>query len=284
MTNVRQFSLINANGASYNITATDAFFASPQGLGQEWNATYRQIGNSYILANSYLKQQSISGTIYLSPDNPYDKYYDFVQFCSITPLTLVYIPPFQSKNNSYKRDVFLNKITKAELDKYGYLEVGLSFNALTPWYRSISVKQIESNNDGSKWPVSWPFIWDSGGSKSLTIDSDSHMDSPVKFTIEGPAISPSWFHYVNGKLYETGKVTCDIQEGCKLIIDNTSYPYSMNIYNENEDVIQDAYQLADFSTKRFINLQYGRNIINLSTESAEDIVIRMEAHLYYGTV
>lgn len=279
---IRQFTLINANGYTYDITSTEALFHDPSGLGYKRSETYRQIGDSFILVNRQVKQQTISGSLLFTQPGAYQKYFDFIQFCAVEPLTLVY----QTTGTAYRRTVHLTDVDKTELDHdYGYLDVELTFTCLAPWYRTVSVQPKQSEVDVTNlWPRTWPFVWSAGSAGTIELDSDSYMDSPCKITIKGPCKNPVWRHYVDGILHETGSIKCQFEAGSYLIIDNTTYPYTLAVYNQNGEMVQNVYQLSDFSTQRFVNLQHGHNILAISAESANSSEIRLDSNLYYESV
>lgn len=78
---MRKFSLINSKGESYDITTTDAFFHSPEGLGFQRDDTYYQVGSRFILTNSSPKQGIITGKLVFNTDDPYGDYQKFLDFC-----------------------------------------------------------------------------------------------------------------------------------------------------------------------------------------------------------
>lgn len=287
---VRQFKLINGYGQEFDITSTDYLFSSPSGLGYDRTESYRQIGNSFVRVNKQPKQGSITGKLIFTPPNAYTKYYDFIQFINVEPLKLQYIP--LSSIGTFYRDVTVSKIEKSELTKYASLECSITFTCFTPWYRPVIFSPNTFQKAGNLWPIAWPKQWGQGNTMAIELDSDSFLDSPCRLVIKGEKISgknsgftnPSWTHYVNGVRFETGAITCSADEGQSLIIDNTSYPYTMKIFDDKGNLVRDVYSASNFSTERFLSIQNGHNTIAISNEGANQLEIRAEVYLQYETV
>ena len=100
----------------------------------------------------------------------------------------------------------------------------------------------------------------------------------------GPCTNPTWRHYVDGVLKESGKVIAEILPNHRLVIDTTVIPYSMKVYDSQNQAVTDLYQSSDFETQRFVSLDYGENIITVSAEDVTVIGIGVEAEIEYATV
>lgn len=279
---MREFTLVNGYGERYSLTSATCLFHSPGGLGFERDDSYRTVGDRWVRVSKSLTRLAISGTISFVGPNPYDQYFDFLQFSNVEPLKLVYKP----NRDEYAKDVYLSKAEKTELTKYGSLDVEVEFQPLTPWYRELIVitQPGKLDGDGVVFPVTWPAKWRSSESMSLTINSDSYMNSPCKLTIYGPIKNPKWTHYANGDYVADGAVTVDIGEQNHLVVDNTLDPYVMSVYNEQGEEVQDVYQMSDFSTTRFLNLRHGRNTIHVTSEALSRVVLKAEVKFYYESV
>lgn len=295
----RRFTLMNGSGEELDLLTKDLFFHDPKGLGYERDDDYRRIGNRWVIVSQHFSQTPITGTIaFLVNENatlsegqsiletPYIEYFRFIKFTQDYPLTLLYKPeatnPVVPAN---RRLVRLSKVEKTEINKYGYLDINIELLPLTPWFRprvdtdSSTVQQgwdwhwiLGSNQNSIKW----------GGTEStLSISSDSRMDSPCRLTLNGPATNPKWEHYVNGSLYATGQVNVTVGSNQKLVIDNTKDPYSILVYNSNGTVASNAYQKSVFETARFLNLQYGSNVVKISNVQGTTM---LEAMIYYESV
>ena len=82
----------------------------------------------------------------------------------------------------------------------------------------------------------------------------------------------------------TGKVNGVIEDNRKLVIDTTKVPYEIRQYDLVNNLISDMYQQSDFSTKRFIRLGYGRNVISVSQEGTGNLRMGVEAQVEYAAV
>ena len=75
---VRQFKLINALGAEYDMTRPDALLHAPDGLGWGTEATVNRLGMTYIGINEKEIHQSPSGEMVF---RTYEEYGRFLSFC-----------------------------------------------------------------------------------------------------------------------------------------------------------------------------------------------------------
>lgn len=279
---MRLYSLINANGETYNLTDTNVIFHSTEGLGFESDNTYIQIGHRWIPIQKRRRQSAVTGTTTFYGDEPYIQYYDFVRFAEVEPLVLVYT----TEKGTYLRNVLLESINKGEKDKAGALNCDTSFVCLTPWYQKViyAVNKIIETDESSKFSWRWPVKWSSNGDMRFAINSDSIIDSPCKLIIEGPIKSPQWWHYANGVYQSRGLIEYDIKEGERLVIDSTTDPYSITVQNKNGTVIEDVYQLSNFDMERFIFLKKGINDITVDSVHLDRTNVQLEAYIYYDAV
>ena len=298
MSFVRQFKLINSVDESYDITTVKALLTGPKGLGVKRDNNYRRIGNRFYLLSKRRAQEDFTGELVLTPPDAYIKYNEFLAFCSKEPLKLQYRPidnydyymqrgAYPLLDFEYYQDVMIHTIEKGDLTKYETLECKISLTPMTPWYRMVVVSSSSDDNRGLIWEETsdWPFVWENDSGKDVLIKSDCHMDSPCRLSIPGPVVHPSWKHYVNGVKVSEGDVDCTVPYGHRLIIDNTSEDRSILIVNSIGDVIYDAYQDANFPTKRFIDIQNGTNSIHVSGDDGSEFFnIKLEAMLFYESV
>lgn len=81
-----------------------------------------------------------------------------------------------------------------------------------------------------------------------------------------------------------GKVNATIPEGNKIVIDTTTIPYSIKEYTANGALVRDLYNLSDFSTKRFMYLEFGNNRISIGDDSSNKVTTEAEGIIYYASV
>ena len=294
----RNFSLVNSGGYVLNLLTTSILLYDPTGLGFDTDDIYRQVGNRFIFLGAGAVQQRITGKVGFFGDDPYEAYFQFVQFCDFAPLTLIYTPNpaggSRASAKQYRRHVRLARVDKAEINHDGYLEVPVEFACLDPWHKIVNVTNNPSDDDVTasfEWDLNWPdpdegLLFGAQALMTVIVESDSHEDSPCRLEIFGPITNPSWTHYVNGIEYSTGSVECIVAADQVLVIDNTSDPYEIALYTaEARTFISNEYQNSDFSTKRFVDLQYGTNQIRIASEDTSVIVpVGLEARISYASV
>lgn len=283
---MRRFNLTTGNGNVVDLTTETVFFHDVSGIGYSSEGTYRRVGRKYSLLDSKISQGTVSGSIAFLGEKPYDQYFSFVEAATSSGLVLGYTT---NETDWYYRDVIVSSIEKSEINELGYLDVSVEFLASTPWYKKVTLcteNATLTGNKGFVWDATWPIGFRSTSGMSVIVDVDSNADSPCRLIIGGKITNPVWKHYVNGILKSTGTLTTEIASDQHLVIDNRGDSYEMKLYNTDmTSVIKDVYQLSDFTTDRFINLQHGRNQISVSSDNTEDVVdIKLEASIYYDTV
>lgn len=298
MSFVRQFTLINAVGEEYDVTTKDVLLTEPSGLGMKRENNYRRVGNRFFLLSKRRSQTQFQGMLVFTPPDAYIKYNEFMAFCTKEPLKLKYKPidnydyylargTFPKWDYEFYQDVMIESIEKGELTKYGSLEPKISLSALTPWYRDLTIRSITADaSSGVVWEVSstWPWQWEASSGRSISFDSDCHLPSPCRLKIPGPSINPKWIHYVNGAEFASGSVECVIPAYHYLVIDNISESPVIHIVNGSGDIVQDVYENADFTKKRFLEIQNGRNSIIATFDDPETGVMIIETTLFYESV
>lgn len=304
----RNFVLINGDGDRLELLTQERFFYDPSGLGYDRDEKYRRVGDRFVLVSSDPKQDTISGKVGFFMDDPYEAYFYFVQFCAVKPLVIAYVPnPYKDPETSksgvtYRRNVVPTRFEKTEVNRNGYLEISVELTPTTPWYKTIySIRDPSDTDHGPQqwiWDVTWTWgtnhDWLTGDPSAIVFrkdpkiyhgfESDSHSDSVCSMKIYGPAKNPSWTHYVNGVEFEYGKVNVTISASQYLLIDNTTDPYEIALYDKDGTRLQNEYQKSDFSTARFITVKYGRNQIFVREELERDVKYEMEAMIYYESV
>lgn len=278
--NVRSFKITNKNGQSYNLLTRNLFLHSVSGLGYVEDTMYQQFVNRYAVIDAKFEQWTPTGYIMFTQPGAYEKYRQFVRFCQNTPLTLFYTPPGQS---TYQMDCRLAQIDKTEADNNG-LNCRVTFRALTPFYKIVTVYNNAEIEDGKTYDYTYDYQYSDTIKQTVMINSDSYTESPARLTIYGAATNPSWRHYVNNVLYETGSVTGVIAPNRKLVVDATKIPYSITQQDLSGNVVQDMYPLSDFSTERFILLQNGVNTIVIAHEGSTSLKMEVEGMLEYASV
>lgn len=274
MNDIREFVLKNANGENWNLNDENSFFSGINGLGQERKVSYQQIGNQFIKLEDLLKQKSISGKIIFED---YDDYYNFSKFIMFKPLTLSY-----TSAGTYEIQVSIDKLGKTEITEKG-LESDVDFKGLTTFYKMVIAEKMNIDT-GKRYPYRYPYQYAKTITGEVVIQSDSKEVSPARIVILGPCSNPEYRHYVNGVLKTTGKINCTISEGNRLIIDSTNIPFRILEADSNNCEISDKYQDSDFTTNRFLFLQYGENRISFSHQGDNALRLMVEGRIEYESV
>lgn len=138
---VRQFGIKNAeskNDQMYDLMDIHHFFNVPEGLGWGMQSTVERVGESFIVTDSVIKQQSPSGKMWFSS---YEEYETFLQFIQIGGLVLCYKP---SDSIEWRYLECSADIKKSEIDhETGYLTCGITFTGLSRWYEAAKVTRTE---------------------------------------------------------------------------------------------------------------------------------------------
>ena len=277
---MRNFRLVNKDGKEYRLLTRQMFLHSPSGLGYKENTTYQQLGNQFAVVDAGFGQANPKGYIFFPQPNAYQKYHDFVQFCQDTPLRLFYKP----KTTEYVMDVRLDEITKTEIDVTTGLNCSVSFLGQTMWYKEVRDINTGGATDGKIYEYTYDYQYEGNIPNTVSFDSDSFYDSPMRLTIFGECDNPQWQHYVDGELVATGGVTGHIGDGMRLVVDATTIPYSIREINGLGETVLDMYQFSDFNTARFLKAQHGKNRVVISHEGLDALGVVVEARISYASV
>ena len=220
------------------------------------------------------KQKSITGKAVFES---YEKFHDFCMFAQHRPLTLIY-----TSAGTYMIQVSLEKIGKTEMEAIG-ISSDITMKGLTAWYRRINVEDAEAIYE-KKYPYIYDYTYADNAIGNLAFDTDSVAENPVKLVIIGPCLNPSWIQYENGMLKATGRVSCTVGEGNRLIVDTTKIPYEIAEYSQSGEKVRDLYQDSDFSTQRFLFAGYGHTKISVTHEGSAEIHAAAEVMIEYEAV
>lgn len=278
---MRKFALINSKGERIDLQSRDKILLYDQtGLGYAQDAEYIRLRNDFFAVRKNIEQHRISCTLVFSGEDFYKKYYDFIKFCQHAPLVMEYVAA-----DKFFINVELAEIRKTQGVSNMHMLCEAEFAATSLFYRVISgyAKPIETLN----LPV-YPYVYDDvypeESIQSVSLVSDSTLESPVKITIHGSAVNPEWRHYVNGQLVEVGRYVGTINAGNTLVIDAVDMPYSIKEYDSAGRLVADRYGACDFSTNRFFHLQNGQNRVSVSHDGVNGVALKVEAKIEYASV
>lgn len=308
---MRYFKLENSASPTpeeLDITTTEVLFHDISGLGFDEETDFASVGSVWRLNSVSYAQKAISGKVCFTDrkgTTPYRKYTNFKTFIDKPPLTLVYYPEGLD-GISYRKKVRVTKLEKTELDKYGVLDCGIDFTPYTPWYEIITAKnggEIVENDTGWVWGDNGenpPLVFEpAAGTNAIPtkfrnearapvdLYSSADNDSPVKITIHGPVVNPSWSHYVDDRLIASGGFDANsplsINANERLVIDNTEGEYAMTVFSDFV-APRNVYSLRDFDLQCFFTLQKGKNTVIVSSPNTDAIKVEVEGHIHYATV
>lgn len=244
---MREFTLENNSGETYRLNDTSHFFESPEGLGFKKNTKYKKIGDRFMVVSEEYEQPELSGKIDFRAETKeaiYQKYTAFCRFLDDTPLTMHY-----TAGAHHMIDVQADEIEKGEIEAIKGLSVEIKFKALTFFYDEYK----------------------ESGTESVTVESDSRIESGCHIEIKGRLVNPEWIQTVDGVEVCRGKINGTIQDEETLHIRTDMVP-AWEIYKTDAAGNRtDLYDLSDYSTDRFVMILKGTNTI--SCEGASSISV-----------
>lgn len=227
---VRQFKLINQNGAEFGLNQPGvAYLYDPAGLGWGYETAYVDVGDAYIPTETKYNHPAPSGMILFGGYSDYDTFLAFIQ---VGGLTLAYKP----LQTWLYLDVSIT-IGKTEINhETGRLHCDVAFSGLSYWYKADQVYTAASGT---------------------AVLGALNMPSYCKISIEGPAVNPSWTLLDNdGNQVASGKVNITVASGETLVVNSRPRLMDIAVY-DSSDARTSAYADSDFSTERFIQIPAG---------------------------
>ncbi len=280
---IKRFTLTNGRGDERDLLSIEK---SPtfqvEGFGYSDDTEFMRVGNNFVPLEERAEQRSLEFTllVWKSVD---ETYMDFVSFARHNPLTLIY----ENDTGTYYIPCRLRSISKIEkvgIDIKGVpvvLAIISNPYTKTQAYNSGDVGLGKSYGDTG---YTYDYTYSAEIVNTVILYSDSYLESPCVLTIYGALTNPTWKHYHDGDLVETGAYLGTIPEGHSLVIDSKSVPYSVIEYDGGGEMVADRYQLCDFSTERFMHINEGQNSYVISHDGLTPASLRAEAYIEYETV
>lgn len=131
---MRQFTLKNSQGDTFDLNNEEFFGYNPEGLGIQISNSYATDGINFQLVNETLQQNRFTLSLLFGgsqESNPYARYDELLQFLDYPPLQLMYYVP---DLGTFTRDVTLAGLTKSEMNLYSVIDEKLTLDCTTPWY------------------------------------------------------------------------------------------------------------------------------------------------------
>ena len=249
---MRTFAMKNARGEVFDMMQRGAFFHSPTGLGLSTEAETSRVGNDFILTKLEETQPAPSGEMVFSGYAQYNEFRDFVRAGG---LTLCYKP----LDTWYYLEIASISLNRSEIDEDSKLLIcGLDMTGRSQWHEELQVYKADTTSSGGKvYPYIYNYIYRDTQTGIIDVQNGL-LPSYCRIHIFGPATNPSWNLYQYGDRIATGKVTIELAEGRKLVI-NTD-PASMEIaeYLNDGTYVADRYSSSDFATDRIFQLPAGK--------------------------
>lgn len=259
ITGVRQFKLINAFGAEYDITRPEALFHAPSGLGWGMEANVERLGVTYIATDLQEVKQTPSGEMVF---RGYEEYSRFLAFCQVGGLVLAYKPI----NTWYYVKVLIN-IEKTEISyQNDHLICPVDFVITSYWYERVVAQTSEPEESVTSKTYSYTYSYQYGAGVLNVFDVDLALSSYFKLTIFGVATNPVYRVLKEGQIVKSGKINITIPANQKLIINTNPKEYEIGIYSLNNTKIGSRYSNSDFQTERMFALPSGASQLQVITD------------------
>lgn len=259
---VRQFKLINGNGAEYGLNRPGkAYLYDPKGLGWGYETEYVDVGEAYIPLDSKYTHPAPSGWILFGG---YADYNEFLEFIQVGGLRLGYMP----LSTWQYLDVSI-VIDKTEIDhSTRRLHCDVSFSGLSHWYKSLvtyragsesveySAKRYTYAYSDDTPDGSYGYVYPVTAGRAEI--SNGSLPSFCKITIMGPAENPAWSLYDSSDTQiASGAIGYTVPSGRKLVVNSRPAEMEIAEYTTENVRTQSLYNYSDFSTERFIQIPPG---------------------------
>lgn len=276
---MRSYKLINSAGETCDLTSRVHFLREVKGMGFGLENTYQRRGRNWITLESNLQQQALTGKIRFHSD---EEYRAFALFARRGPLTLIY--KHDEDGAEYKRSCLLTSLSKDEKDGTRTYDTSVTLTTLSAWYNEVEAVVMPVEDVTSEvYPMTYPIAYATVRKMEISVRNEAEDDSPAELYIYGPCTNPTWRHYANGELIGTGALTATIPDGNYVVVSTAGGECTIREYDKYGELVHDLYGSSDFSTKRFIYLQRGRNRVVVST-GGTDVRIILKGRIEYVTV
>ena len=280
---IKRFKLINGRNEEYDLLdiAKSPTF-QVEGFGYADETEFMRVGNNFLPLEELAEQRTVEFTmlVWQSVDVTYK---EFVSFARHNPLTLLY----ENDNGIFYFPCRLGSISKIEKVGIDIKGVPVTLKITGNPYKIVSdynAGEVGTGKSYGETGYTYDYTYSTGILNTVELRSDSYLESPCVLTLYGELTNPTWRHYLNSTLVETGAYTGTIPAGNYLVVDSKSVPYSVIEYDSAGHVVGDRYQLCDFSTERFMHIGEGHNSYVVSHDNQSPASLKAEAYIEYETV
>lgn len=277
---MRNFKLINALGAEYDLMDIDHFFNAPDGLGFAKDIDYARVGNYYKELENYSSQKKVTGEIVF---NGYSEYQLFNSFVAKTPLKLCYKP----LDIWYYLDCSVAKLEKSEIDKNSSkLICDIDFTANSMWYLPVTTFQLDpiGIESAKVYPYAYNYVYFDNEGGEINVTNNGYTEAPCEIGIYGPLINPYWKLMINNEEYRDGKINKSILSGHKLLISTKDTELYINDINISNGYITDLLVYSDLTTDRFIKIPFGTSKIIVGDDTENALKAYVKVYQEYETI
>lgn len=261
---VRQFKMINGNGAEFDLTRPGYLLWQPEGLGWGVTPEVTPVGTTYIVTGNELERPRPSGSIVFSS---YKNYQEFLSFLQVGGLVLCYRPI----NTWYYLSCTVI-IGKSEIEpETNKLICPVNFEGTSQWYENLvsmalTFEQPEEAKAYGETGYSYEYVYGDAVTGSVMIQNGS-LSSYFKLTIMGPVSNPVYVLYQDGKQLHKGIINVTVVAGRKLVIDTNPAAMEIAEYSTNNQYIAGRYGNSDFETERFFALPPGISQLQVNDDN-----------------
>lgn len=276
---MREFYLLNGNGAKFDLMTSKGFFHAPMGLGFDKTQTYLRTGDFYKQIESYPSQKMITGEMVF---RSYEDFHAFALFIAITPLKLVYKP----MADEYRLDCTISSFGKSEIDHTNNrLICPITFMGETKWYHLRNAIATHPMGEGGKvYAFDYNYTYYDGLTGVMDLANDSPTEAPCIIHIKGYCRNPHWALSVNNEQIASGEVEAEILDGNQLVINSRDDSLEIAEYTNQNVFVRNLYQSADISRENFMYIPTGTSKLTITDDSLSDITAYIEILEEYDTI
>ena len=278
---MRTFWLENPKGEKWNLTPNNpyekisSFFAEPDGLGIKTKISSYEIENTCFIEEIETQSQTISGDLYFSSYEHFNKFVEFVgNINTDKPLKLYYSTNGYSFDNPLESEwyklVLINELKKGEINyKTGFLKVEIKFACMSRWKKDKQiVLELSRYGELLVYPYYYPYYY--GGSNNLAVDIDNEGNLPTSCVIrvEGTTDTPFIRIIQDGEIKDQAKYNLIVNDGSYLLIDSSPDSQEASLYTPISGgfVREDVYYIGekDYTFSNFIMIPAGKSTLVFS--------------------
>lgn len=276
---MRQFYLLNGNGARFDLMSSQGFFHAPSGLGFDKTQTYLRTGDFYKSIESYTSQKNVTGEMVFKS---YADFHAFALFIASTPLKLIYKP----MDVEYRMDCTVSSFGKTEIDhENNRLICPITFMGESKWYYLRSAMSAHpGGDDAKKYSYKYNYTYYDALTGVIDIINDSPIEAPCVLYIRGYCVNPSWVLSVNNEQVSSGKITAEIFDGNQIVVNSRDDALEIAEYTNQNVFIQNLYPQADITRENFLYIPPGTSKLTLTDDSMSDITAYLEIFEEYDTI